>query len=1151
MKQIKKIENTVSINLFLSLILFLAGFYLVTNAESTQKIFLNNSIPAKNNIRFEKVSTLPCTTQACFKRPSDAVISNDGSFILAVDSSTSGISGINLKKFNFAAGNFTNALTLPLIQKSTNSPLLDITLNQNSSRAVIYREPTQGENALLQFVDLQANTVKELTSVNSSDPQIGVPTFLDAEGKKLIAGTLNLSSPELVTIDLNTDSISNRLSLSDKAQSVTVSPNFKQAIITYSVDLGQSVSIYNIQNNSLSTLNLDEDLAFSIDDFLSRVNFDLSGNRAILSSLGGNHVLHFLDLKNNKLTPLILDRTQNGPTISTISSDGKTAISIGSILKKSIGFKIYKSTISSDSLVSLTSSASFLDGSIVLDVDISPDQNKIYILELKNNSKQLKILNLKDLSQIAELPISSDNAQSFLTIDPNGRYAITPNTNIEASVSTITDLNSAPILKSIIPNTGSINGGTTFTINGFVDLTRFTIDIKACCKGGSSCTTSTNVSRNGQIITGITSKVSQAGLSDVTLTAKSITDGSLSSSRYDDIFQFVKDTSTLSDTLPPDLTISAPKDSTAYNTRRIRVLGKADGTGSLVDSVLVNGNPATLNSEGVSSSNVINFFHDLELDKDGPFQITVSAKDKSSNAIEKSVKVIIDTALPTVTANVEAGGTGRFKVSGIANGTGTNVSSITVNSSLVQFTENESVTFSTLTSSIPVNITVADKAGNKTQVQIASPLLADTTPPTITVTSPSNGQIFKDSPLTTVIFSITDNSSVSTVLLNNKNLSVSSNNQYSENITLKPGENLISIIATDTNGNKSSSNIRVSFIPSLLETMNTSSNTSDFQNQKEVITLPSEFDNLNNALIKQLTDENGKVIDIGKTSSVELSNPPPIPDGEPATIEPPKVEGLNTTGQTSNQSLIPKGFSFATGIAFNNDGNIITINDEGKLYTAVLVDATGRTFVVGFAFLKTLKNSNSSRVSYKYQTTDGTPLDLITTLTVPGDANEGSGRISIINNNDSLATIPLNIAPSKEVIVGKRVIPRPQIKEPITATIKNQGKQLVLIIKGKNFIGRIATIDGKLQKLFGKGNFFTNVTFVPSEGITINNFQVKSNQLTLTATINKSIKPGVKLFNIITPKGADIGGIVFPSELQDGKLQTSASPESLLLQSAK
>ncbi|OGI07232.1 MAG: hypothetical protein A3F80_05515 [Candidatus Melainabacteria bacterium RIFCSPLOWO2_12_FULL_35_11] len=1146
-----KIKNIVSINLILAM-LVLTGLCLSAKAESIQKIFLNDNISVSNNIRFEKVSTLQCATHECFKRPNDAAISNDGSFVLVADSSNPGSSGINLKKFNFAADRFTDVLTLPLIQKSTNSPLLNLALNQNSTRALVYREPTEGENTLVQLIDLSTNTLKELSSVSSSSTKIGVPAFLDAEGKKLIAGTLDLSSPQLVVVDLDTDSISNKISLSDKIQSVIPSPNFKQAVITYSADLGQSVSIYNIPNNSLSTLNIDdEELAFSVDDFLGKVNFDLSGNRAVVASFGGNHVLHFLDLKSNKLTPLILDKTQYGPTISTISPDGKTTISIGSILKKSVGFKIYKSSILADGSVSFINSVSFLDGSIALDVDISPDQNKIYVLELKNNSKQLKILDLATLKQIAELIVSSDNTQSFLAIDPNGRYAITPNTKTEASVSIITDLTPAPILKSIIPNGGSANGGSAFTINGFVDLTKFTTDLKVCFKSSASCATSTTVSKNGQVITGITPKVSQSGLSDVTLIAKSITDGSLVSSKYEDIFQFVKDASTISDTFPPEITVLAPKDSTAYNTKRIRVLGKADGTGSQIDSVLINGIPATLSSEGVTNPSSVNFSSDIQADKDGPLQITVIAKDKADNTTEKSVKITVDTILPAVTANIQPGGTGQLSVSGTAKGTGTSVSSISVNSVPVSFTESENVNFNTTVNSTPVTIIVSDKAGNKTQVQISSTSSTDSTPPTITLVNPSGGSVFKDNPITTVTFSVTDDSLINTVKLNGKNLSVSADSQYSENLTLSPGENSISIVATDTAGNKSVSNITVSFIPSITGTMSTSFDTPDFQKAKEVITIDPSKD-LNDAIKDQLVDESGNVIDIGNTSSVEISNPPPIPDGEPAQIELPVVEGLHIDAPSSQS--IPKGFSFATGVSFiNKGGSAVTISDVNadKLFTSVLVDATGKTFVVGFASLKPVKNTGTRNKLSRFQTANGILLDLITTLTIPSDANEGSAKVSVIDKNDSLATVLLNIAPPKKVTIGKRIIPRPQIKEPINAIVKNQGKKLILIIKGKNFIGRIATIDGKLQKLLGKGKFFTNVTFVPSEGITINNFQVQNNKLILTAAIDGNVESGIKLFNIITPKGADIGGIVFPAELQDGKLQTTASPESLLLQNSQ
>ena len=1146
MKQINKIKNNVSINLFLAIMLFVAGLYLAVGAESIQKIPLNNNVSINNNIRFENIGTLACSTQACFRRPNDAVISSDGSFILVVDSSNPGVSGINLKRFNFKGGIFTDTLTFPLIQQSTNSPLLNIALNQNDTRAVIYREPTEGEKTLVQLVDLSSKTIKELLSVSSNNTKITRPAFLDAGGKKLIAGTLDLSSPQLVIIDVDADSIVNKIALSDKVESINVSPDFKQAIITYSEELGQSISVYDILSGSLFTHTLDEELSFAVDNFLGRVSFDPAGTRAIISSLGGDHAIHLLNLKTNKLTTSILSEAQNGPTISTISPDGKTVISAGSVLKKTVGFKIYKSTIQADGSTSLSNSVPFFDGSIVLDVDISPDQNKIYILELKNNLKQLKILNFKDLTQIAELQVSSDNAQSFLAIDPNGRYAITPNTKTEASVNTVTDLNSAPILKSIIPNAALVNAKTPFTIYGFLDPTKFTSDVKVCFKDSSSCATSIVVSGNGQTIRGITPKVSQLGLSNVTLTAGLISNGSLLSSVYEGVFQFVKEADLPKDNSLPNITISAPNDSTAYRKRIIEVRGQVDGTGSSVDNVLVNNIPATLTPEGVTNPNIVNFSHNIELDMDGPLQITVAAKDKSNNLAEESVSVIIDTILPTVTANIEPAGVGQFKVSGTANGTGTKVSSIKVNSSPVEFTESENVNFSTSVNSLPAEIIVLDKAGNKTQVKIANPLASDKLPPTITILSPSNGSNFKDDPTITVTVSVIDNSSVSMVELNGKDISGSTNNQYSGSLTLTPGPNSISITATDAAGNVSTSNIGISFSLSSSGTMNTPLNTPDYSNPKEFLDLDPSKD-LNDGIIEKLIDKN---IDIGNTFSVEIPNPPAITDGEPAQIELPRIEGLSIDA-ISNQP-VPKGFSFATGVSFTTtDKSTITISDvnEDKLFTSLLVDATGKTFVVGLASLKPVKNKSTSNRSFKFQTTNGTPLDLITTLTIPSDASEGLAKVQIISKNDSLATIPLNVTPSKEVVVGKKIIPRPQIKEPVIATVKNQGTKLILIVKGKNFIGKIkaATIDGKLERLAGKGNFFTNVTFVPSEGIKINNFKVQKNKITLTATINSNAESGLKLFNIITPKGADIGGITFPVELKDGNLETTGSPESLLL----
>lgn len=128
----------------------------------------------------------------------------------------------------------------------------------------------------------------------------------------------------------------------------------------------------------------------------------------------------------------------------------------------------------------------------------------------------------------------------------------------------------------------------------------------------------------------------------------------------------------------------------------------------------------------------------------------------------------------------------------------------------------------------------------------------------------------------------------------------------------------------------------------------------------------------------------------------------------------------------------------------------------------------------------------------------------------------------------------------------------PQIRNPINAYLvkSEEGKiQLKLTIKGRNFIGKIAIIDGKLQKLVDQAGFYTNVTFVPNSGIEIKEFTVSSgNEISLTAEIKDDVTGGIKFFNVITPKGIDAGAIIFPEQLSEGKLEATDNLGELLLE---
>ena len=607
----------------------------------------------------------------------------------------------------------------------------------------------------------------------------------------------------------------------------------------------------------------------------------------------------------------------------------------------------------------------------------------------------------------------------------------------------------------------------------------------------------------------------------------------------------------LAESSPPMITLFTPSDSVTYNTRRILVFGKVNGTGSQVKEVSVNGKSASVTLGDKLSPNVINFSGEVIFDSDGEKKISVFAKDTSNNTTELSVKIFIDTISPEVTQLLEPSDdqpSDQSKITIVADGTGSNIASILINSVLQALpTQSDQIDLTSFVKNVPINIIVVDSAGNKSELNIPNPQADDTVSPDLSILTPLSGQIFDTTSEITLQVEVVDDVAVKGVFANGVKLSKSGDDIYSGNLKLDVGDNILTVKAVDTSNNESTRSIVVSYIPKELKP-------EELQIGKLTVTLPPVVENLNTALIEkftQITTGNGKLIDLASVGSIEISNPPLVPDGASADIKVPEVEGLEIPLAPEGKVEVPKGFSFASSVEFSEDEthkSIVSEEEKEKQNVAILTDSTARAFIVGFAFLRDVEpGSSTGNRKFRFQTTDGKPQNLITTFTVPADASIGNAKVSIIGTNESLATISLRIAPSKEVTVGKRRIAKPQILEPINASIKKSASELKLVIKGKNLVGKIAIIDGKLQKLLSKAKFFTNVTFVPNDGIHIKTLKVLKNKIVLTAKLGSDLKPGVKLFNIITPKGADIGGIVFGDSIVDGKLETTNKPEDLIL----
>jgi len=763
------------------------------------------------NSNAEKVSSLG---QVSINDPSDGVIASDGSFFIVADTQSSGEVVLLKSDITFSGNDiFTNTTTIPL-NLFPDGALTSVALSGDNKKAAVYIEPIGSLPAPVKIIDLFDNSSINLNSLVSN--KIGPPVFLDKSGKKLVAATLEIN-PKLISIDTVTDEIQELASLPDTVQSLFVSPDFENIVITYQDFLAQSVSVFNIKARTLSTVALDQSLSFTVDDFLPQVDFDASGKNAVLSTLGGNHSAQLLDLENTEIRFASLDNSLDGLTLSTISPDGMTIISAGTVSDIFSGFQLYEASVSGKKIITATKTQTFNDDSTVLDLVITPDQSKILLLVLKDEGKKLKVVNKNTFKEITELAISEDSSDSSLLIESNGRFAITSNKNIDPSVDIINDFNLGPILKTIVPNRALANISLPFTINSFIDLSRFSPNVQVCFQNAMSCATSVNVSNGGQVITGSTPTSKRGRFADVLLiaTPKGSTSSTAVTSTYNRLFEFIRQGGkVLVDTFPPEITILAPTEGSIFDTRRIIVLGKVDGTGSEVLSVTINGNPAALNTDGQRLSTIVDFVSDLEFESDGVFEVTVTAQDNAQNTNEKTVKITIDTLVPELSATIDTSG----NIIGVANGTGSNISSILVNSVPITFPQGEVVNFTAISSSTPVTITAFDSARNQSSIEISSAQETDITPPVISISFPANGQIIKDNKSISITFSATDDTSIKEVKINGEILAISGTNQYSKNIDLNPGRNTIFITATDTSNNKSSSTISVTFITSDLIT---------------------------------------------------------------------------------------------------------------------------------------------------------------------------------------------------------------------------------------------------------------------------------------------------------------------------------------------
>ncbi|VVB96365.1 Bacterial Ig-like domain (group 2) [uncultured archaeon] len=262
------------------------------------------------------------------------------------------------------------------------------------------------------------------------------------------------------------------------------------------------------------------------------------------------------------------------------------------------------------------------------------------------------------------------------------------------------------------------------------------------------------------------------------------------------------------DTTPPLLIVTQPIDNQVFITSSISVSGTAtDASG--IANVKVNGIPVTVSPSGSFSTTVILV--------NGSNTITITATDASPNANTATVTrnvtftppVVPDTTPPLLIVTYPIDGhiftTNSITMSGFATDA-SGIFSVTVNGAPATITGDLfTFTLTLIPGTNTIDVVAIDSSSNRNRATVTRtvtytpPIITDTTPPTLFVNQPTNGQVFTTSSIA-VSGTATDDSGVQTVSVNGAIIAISSG-PFNTNVFLIPGTNTISVKATDNAGN--------------------------------------------------------------------------------------------------------------------------------------------------------------------------------------------------------------------------------------------------------------------------------------------------------------------------------------------------------------
>ncbi len=244
------------------------------------------------------------------------------------------------------------------------------------------------------------------------------------------------------------------------------------------------------------------------------------------------------------------------------------------------------------------------------------------------------------------------------------------------------------------------------------------------------------------------------------------------------------------DTIAPVVQITSHQTGRFVNTQKVTTTGTVSET---VTSVMVNGFAAVVNQDNTWS------LADLSL-VEGENIITINATDRAGNIGTATLTLIMDSLPPAVqvTSPVHNSyvNTATVTVSGTVKEA--NPDGFWINDTARELVNGSfSVSGFSLTQGINViRVKAKDKAGNESTASVFVTL--DTTPPTVTLTSPVSGSIMNNA---TTTITGTVNEPVASVTINGQAAQVSGTGFTLANFTLVEGDNTITAEAVDRAGN--------------------------------------------------------------------------------------------------------------------------------------------------------------------------------------------------------------------------------------------------------------------------------------------------------------------------------------------------------------